>query len=129
MKHLRVIAAALFAAAAAQAQSQGTPVDNTVYVQGDKPVASAATGIPEANAQVANLIAQELAGDSSLGRSKITVSPFEEQIVLTGVTPTLQQQSRAMQVATNLAGQGNVINALTTEQVFIDRGVSVTPSE
>ena len=81
-----------------------------------EPVASVSRSDPTADA-----IAQALVADASLQGSKITVQPDDGGVILlTGVTPTWAQMRKAVDVATRQAGQGKVVNAIATEEVFVD---------
>lgn len=114
---MKQIAALLAASAATFAFAQATP---PTPAHGDAAVVSVATGAKGPNLEVANTIAQALAADTSLKQTKVTVAPEEKGILLTGVTPSLQQMNRIVQIATQHAGEGNVKNALMTEEVFIE---------
>ena len=64
-------------------------------------------------------IIDALNAEPSLKASKITVSPDQDVVYLTGVTNTDAQRKKAMEIATQFAGEGKVANAITTEQVVI----------
>lgn len=64
-------------------------------------------------------IIDALNAEPSLKASKITVSPDQDVVYLTGVTNTEAQRKKAMEIATQFAGEGKVANAITTEQVVI----------
>ena len=80
---------------------------------------------PTASSSVANAegsvsaIVQQLNADASLAGSKITVAPDGETVVLTGVTPTYMQSVAASKIAASHAGEGKVVNALTTEEIIL----------
>ena len=62
-----------------------------------------------------------LNAEPSLKSAKITVSPDEEVVYLTGVTVTDAQRQKAMEIAKQFAGEGKVANAITTEQVVMQQ--------
>ncbi len=77
------------------------------------PVASLASPNPD---ELASAVVQELVADSSLGGSKITVAAEDGVVTLTGVAVKKAQARRASEIATARAGEGKVINAITTEE-------------
>ena len=124
--YLRSTTAAVAAAATAIAFAQApeTPAKPTGVEQpvqfAAAPIATLSTGAHGANAEVANAIVQALAADASLKGSKLTVVPEEHHVLVTGVTPTLRQLAEAVNIATQHAGEGNVVSAISTEQSFIE---------
>lgn len=88
-----------------------------------EPVASVSRPDPTADA-----IAQALIADAALQGSKITVQSDEGGLILlTGVTPTWAQMRKAVDLATQHAGQGKVVNAIATEEVVVDLTGLVAP--
>jgi len=136
--HLPEAVAAVFAAAATVAVAQGAALPDLNALRqatqepqiqiAEQPFFSVATGSRGPNVETANAIAQALAADPQLKGAKITVSPEEHVVLLTGVTKSLAQVSRALQIATEHAGEGKVSNALASEETFIEP-VTVTLSE
>lgn len=119
----QLIAIAAFSAATlatAQIQVLPEPSSTPPGPKVDEPVASIATGARGPHVEAANAIVQALAADPQLKQSKVTVTPEENTILLTGVTPTLAQMGRISQIAAQHAGQGKVINGINTEEVFIE---------
>jgi Flp pilus assembly secretin CpaC len=121
LKHIVVALAAGAATTLVSAQST-TPNDASAPSSGDLAVVSIATGARGPHVEAANSIIHAMSADPALQRSKITVTPEENGILLTGVVPTLVQAHRAMQIASQFAGDGNVRNAISVEEVFIDVG-------
>ena len=120
-KHLLAVAALTAATlAGAQLQPLPAPTSTAPGPKVDEPVASVATGARGPNLEAANAIVQALSADPQLKQSKVTVTPEENTILLTGVTPTLAQMGRISQIAEQHAGQGKVINGVNTEEVFIE---------
>ena len=119
MKSRRLIAALLASSAAPLAFAQDPPVSppapKPVYVQ--EPIASDMGSGP--NAEVAKAVAQALNADASLKQSKLSVVAEERGVLVTGVTPTLKQMARAMQIAQQ-AGGDSVNAVIHTEELFID---------
>jgi hypothetical protein len=117
--------AALLAAGVASAQAPkpapdaAAPTPVSALKLSEQPMFSITTGTQSPNAQAANAIAQALAADTSLKGAKITVQPEQNGILLTGVTSTLAQMNRAVQIANQHAGGGPVVSAISTEEVFI----------
>ena len=64
------------------------------------------------DSQNVNNIIAALNADPSLRGSKITVATEGGVITLTGATETPEQKDHAAQVATQVAGEGNVVNAI-----------------
>ena len=114
---LRSLVAALLTVSASGLATAQVAVGATDAMQ--TPFASLSAGGRGPNLEIANAIVQALAAEASLKGSKLTVAPEEKVILLTGVTPTLAQMTRAVQIATGHAGQGKVINAIITEQVVM----------
>jgi hypothetical protein len=84
-----------------------------------EPTASAASGL-EAPAERLGSIVEALNAEATLKGSKLTVGPENEEVViLTGVTVTRDQMKRAMEIAASQAGEGKVINAITSEELVI----------
>lgn len=110
---LRLLIAAMLAATAATAAFAQTPGAGGAD-------ASISTGARGPGLPVATSIAQALIAEPGLKNSKITVAPEENAILLTGVTPTLASMAKAVEIATQQAGEGNVRNALVTEEAFVD---------
>ena len=113
-------AGAVTGALAQQAAAPDAAAPTPVLPISEQPMFSIAAGAQGPNAEAAHAIVQALAAEKSLKGSKITVSPEEKRILLTGVAPTLEQAARAVQLATEHAGEGNVVNGLATEQVYVD---------
>lgn len=91
-----------------------------------EPVASASrTEGP--GTEITNPIVQDLVADASLRNSKITVQPDGEVVLLTGVTQTRAQMKRAVEIATAKAGEGKVVNAITTEEFVVVQQPEVQP--
>ena len=67
------------------------------------------------NGDIADRIAQGLNADTSMQGSKVTVAPDEDSITLTGVTKTRDQAKKAYEVATGIAGELRVVNAIQSE--------------
>jgi Flp pilus assembly secretin CpaC len=80
-----------------------------------EPIASAwaTTGAPAENL---NAVVQALNADTSLANSKITVQPEGENLLLTGVSPTLEQSQKAAEIAKSAAGDVIVVNAIRPEK-------------
>lgn len=85
-----------------------------------EPVASAAAGA-EADAQRLNPIVEAMNADASLKGSKLTLvpDPDTEVLIVTGVTVTRDQMTRALEIAASGAGEGNVANAIQPEELVI----------
>ena len=116
--------AALLAAGVVSAQTKpapaaAVPTPVSQLQLSEQPMFSITSGTQSPNAQVANAIVQALAAEPSLKGAKITVQPEENGILLTGVTSTLAQLNRALQIAGQHANGGPVINAISTEEVFV----------
>ena len=120
LKHLVVALAA--GAATTLVSAQSTTADPSAPAPGELAIVSVATGARGPQVEAANSIVHAMSADPALQRSKITVTPEENGILLTGVVPTLMQANRAMQIASQFAGEGNVRNAISVEEVFIDVG-------
>lgn len=97
------------AADAADAAAADTSVDLAAA-----PLASSSSASAD---ELGRAIVQELLADSSLQGSKITVASEDGVVTLTGVTPKKEQAKRASEIATARAGEGKVINAITTEEL------------
>lgn len=122
MNARHVIAATLAASAAAFAAAQA-PADSAIALpNGDmhdtphynltqESIASASVSGGEGSDNVNSIVAA-LNADASLRGSKITVQPDGGAITLTGATQTPEQKQRAMEIATQVAGEGNVVNAI-----------------
>ena len=80
-----------------------------------EPIASAWT-TPGAPAENLNAVVQALNADTSLANSKITVQPEGENLLLTGVSPTLEQSQKAAEIAKSAGGGVNVVNAIRPEK-------------
>jgi len=80
-----------------------------------EPIASAwtTTGPPAENL---NAVVQALNADSSLQNMKITVQPDGENILLTGVSPTLEQSQKAAEIAKAASGAAIVVNVIRPER-------------
>ena len=121
-----VLITALLAAGAVSAQAPkpapdaAAPTPVIELQLADQPMVSVATGSRGPHVEIANAIAQAIAAEPSLRKSKITVAPEENKILLTGVTPTVQQMGRVSQIAAQHAGQLPVINGINTEEVFLE---------
>ena len=118
MTRTTLAVAALLAAGAipvALAQDATSPASGPTYVT--EPVASVskAEGL---DGQLATSIAESLAADASLNGSKITVQPVEDGvIVLSGVAPSRAKAKRALEIASQQAGEGSVVNAIQAEGI------------
>ena len=123
MNARHAIAATLAASAAAIAAAQA-PADNPAIAvpNGDlhdtphynltqESVASASVNGGQGSDNVNSIVAA-LNADPSLRGSKITVQPDGDAITLTGATRTPEQKQRAMDIATQVAGDGNVVSAI-----------------
>lgn len=121
LKHIVVALAAGAATTLVSAQSTST-ADASAPSSANLANVSMATGARGPHVEAANSIVHAMSADPALQRSKITVTPEENGVLLTGVTPTLMQVNRAIQIATQFAGEGNVRNAISVEEVFIDVG-------
>jgi len=120
---MKRLIAALIAALAASAANADTPVPKIPANLVAEPAASAyRTDGPDA--ERVKPIVDALNAEASLKASKITVAPDQDVIYLTGVTISDAQRKRAMEIATQLAGEGKVANAITTEQVVITTAAS-----
>ena len=130
MNHpFRILVAALATAGAAtlataqSANGTATPTPVTLPNQPGsfvaEPVASASRS-SGTNADVANAIAQALNADAQLKGSKLSVVAEDNGVLLTGVTPTVKQMGRAMQVAAQAAGEASVSSVISTEEVYLD---------
>ena len=80
----------------------------------DEPVASVSRSDERADA-----IAAALNADASLKASKITVQADEANILLTGSALTELQRLQASKIATSLAGEGKVVNTISTDENVI----------
>ena len=83
-----------------------------------EPVASAWTNAGAA-AENVNAAVQALNADASLQNSKITVQPDGDNLqnlLLTGVSPTLEQAQKAGEIAKSAAGGAIVVNAIRPER-------------
>jgi Flp pilus assembly secretin CpaC len=109
--------AAAFAAAQAPADSpaillpNGDMHDTPRYALTPESVASASVS-GGADAGAVNSIVAALNAEPSLRGSKITVQPDNGTITLTGATRTPEQKARAVEIATQVAGEGNVVSAI-----------------
>ena len=109
-----ILAAGAIPLAFAQAGSEAKAA-NPLYVA--EPVASTSKS-EGLDGQLASSIAASLAAESSLNGSKITVQPIEDGVILlTGVTPTKAQAKRALEIATEHAGEGTVATAIQAEEI------------
>ena len=128
--HLREALAAVFAATATMALAQSAALPDLYELRqatqeqklplAEQPLFNLAAGSRGPNAEVANAIVQALAADPQMKGSKITVGPEENLVLLTGVTKSIAQVARAMQIATELAGEGKVSNGLASEELFLE---------
>ena len=121
IRHIVVALAAGAATTLVSAQTSNT-ADASAPSSANLAIVSMATGARGPQLDAANSIVHAMSADPALQRSKITVTPEENGILLTGVVPTLVQAHRAMQIASQFAGDGNVRNAISVEEVFIDVG-------
>ena len=119
-KLLAVLAASAAGLVSAQALAPAADIPASGVVLAEQPRASIATGARGPHVEAANAIVQALAADASMRGSKVTVTPEENTILLTGVTPTLRQLGRVVQIASQHAGEAKLINGLNTEEVFIE---------
>ena len=110
--------AALLAASTipvALAQDATSPTPGPTYVV--EPVASTSKS-EGLDGQLATSIAESLAADSSLAGSKLTVQPIEDGVILlTGVSRTRAQAKRALEIASQQAGEGSVATAIQVEEI------------
>ena len=90
------------AAATAQAAPSSDPIASTSRSDGP-------------NGEIADRIAKDLNADTSMQGSKVTVAPDDDSITLTGVTKTREQSKKAYEVATGIAGELRVVNAIQAE--------------
>lgn len=82
-----------------------------------QPVASVSKADERAEA-----VAQALVADPEMQGSKITVQAPEDGIILlTGVTRTRAQMRKAVEAASQVAGEGKVANAIKTEELVIEQ--------
>jgi hypothetical protein len=111
--HAAAIAFAALTIPVVQAQSDtqvANPAPPMNLVQ--EPAASASRTEGQ-NAELANAIVQALNDDPALKDCKLTVEPEDNgTITLVGVTMTKAQAQKAMQIANDKVGEGNVINAI-----------------
>ena len=122
------IAAALAAGATSLAFAQAAPQStetpawtprtevapsNLTFVQ--EPVASLSRN-EGADAEIAKSIADALNAEPTMKNSKITVQPDNGTFTLTGVVPTREQVKKAGEIAKQMAGDGNVVNAIVDSQ-------------
>jgi hypothetical protein len=84
-----------------------------------EPVASMAAGAQAGDAGHVTAIVEALNAEQSLKGSKLTVAPDGEKVLMTGVTVTREQMNRALDIAHSQAGDGNVTNAITSEELVI----------
>ena len=98
---------------AALAAAFAISIAHAAYV--DEPAASAFNA--ETTDENVKAVVQELVGDASMKGSKVTVAVEDGTIILTGVTPKREQARRASEIATARAGEGKVVNAITTEEI------------
>jgi osmotically-inducible protein OsmY len=105
---------ALLTAALAFAQASATDLTPTT-----EPVASAFK--PDGpDGELATSVAQDLIAEPSLQGSKIAVSAENGALVtLTGVTVKRAQMQRAVEIASARVGEGKVINAIQSEEVYV----------
>ena len=120
---MKRLIAALIAALAVSAAYAETPVPKGPENLVAEPTASAyrADG---PDAERLKPIIDALNAEPSLKASKITVAPDQDVVYLTGVTISDAQRKRAMEIATQFAGEGKVASAITTEQVLVTTGAS-----
>ena len=123
MSYRHVVAAAVAASAAALAAAQApanTPPtalpngdihDTPRYALTPESVASASVSGGQQAEQI-NAIIASLNADPLMRGSKITVQPDGSAILLTGATETPEQKQRAMEIAIQVAGEGNVTSAI-----------------
>jgi Flp pilus assembly secretin CpaC len=110
--HIPYLVAAVFATGAISIAAADTT--DTHFVP--EPTASASkTDGPDA--QVAATIVNELNADPSLKDAKITVQPENGVVTLTGSARTEEQAKRASEIATALAGEGKVVNAIQADHL------------
>jgi len=106
------VAAGLLAAAIPLAFAHTAPAPT--YVQ--EPIAS--SSVNDAAGPVSAIV-QQLNADASMKGSKITVQPDGETVIMTGVAPTYMQVVAASKIAASHAGEGKVVNAITTEEIIL----------
>lgn len=109
---------AIAQAPAAPADASPPPANASRVAYVDEPVASTAGGASP-HAAIANTIAQALNAEPSLKGSKLSVVAEENGVLLTGVTPTVVQMAKAVNIASQQAG-APVAHSISTEEVFID---------
>ena len=119
----RLIAAVVAALAIPVAFGQDTPVPKGPENLVAEPVASAYRTDGTDGERLKPII-DALNAEPSLKSSKITVAPDADVVYLTGVTISDAQRKKAMEIASQFAGEGKVANAITTEQVVITPAVS-----
>jgi osmotically-inducible protein OsmY len=115
------VLAVLMAAAASLAGAQQPPSRNvaapapaTRYVA--EPTASASK-TDGADGELAARIVEALNADRKLADSKITVSPENGNVTLTGSTMTRDQARLAEEIANAQVGQGKVVNAIQHAEI------------
>ena len=115
----RIALVAMASAAAVAFAQSPQPRPAPAYVT--EPAASIAAGAPQDEQLVA--IAQGLNAEAALKGSKLTVMRENENVVLlTGVTVTRDQMKRALEIASQHAGEGMVGNAITSEELVVNTG-------
>jgi hypothetical protein len=106
------------AAATPTTQPATTPVPKGPENLVAEPTASASLA-EGPDAERVKPIVEALNAEPSLKASKITVATDQDVVFLTGVTLSDAQRKRAMEIATQFAGEGKVANAITTEQLIV----------
>jgi osmotically-inducible protein OsmY len=102
-----------------------TPVPQPPANLIEQPIASAYRTDDAASAEAVKPIVDALNADESLKASKIVVVPDKDVVTLVGVTVSHAQRQRAAQIASQHAGEGKVVNALTSQQ-YVPRATGVS---
>ena len=105
--------------------------DRSIYIQGKK-VGTTNVSLLDADARLIGVLDLDIGLDtnnleqkirSSTGRSGIRVSSNQGQVVLSGLATDAVMADKAMQVAKGMAGEGQVVNAMSvapSQQVMLE---------
>jgi pilus assembly protein CpaC len=105
--------------------------DRSIYIQGKK-VGTTNVSLLDADARLIGVLDLDIGLDtnnleqkirSSTGRSGIRVSSNQGQVVLSGLATDAVMADKAMQLAKSMAGEGNVVNAMSvapSQQVMLE---------
>lgn len=110
------LSALLAASAVSLACAQAAPAAVPAPAASTDPVASASRS-EGPNLEITKLIVEQLIADPAMKGSKVTVQPEGDMITLTGVATNGDQKKRAAEIATALAGEGKVVNAIVPGDV------------